>query len=79
VQVTTTDSTHYLLEHARVAAGDTIVGRSSTAKDSEPLVRIPSRRIAHIEARVPSAPGSIGVGALVLGGVALLVSAMSPD
>jgi hypothetical protein len=71
VQVTTTDSARFTLEHARVLAGDTLTGRSYSAADSEPLIRIPSGQIAHLEARVPSGPGSIGVAALVIGGVAL--------
>lgn len=76
VQVTTIDSTRFMLEHARVVAGDTVVGRSSTAEDSAPLIRIPSSRIAHLEARVPSGPGSIGVGALVIGGTFLLLASI---
>lgn len=73
VAVTTIDSAHFMLEHAHVLPGDTLTGRSSTAANSESSIRIPNSHIAHLEARVPSGPGSLGVAALVLGGVGLLL------
>lgn len=63
VSVTTTDSVHHVLERARFV-GDTLIGRARDAADSQEL-RIPSSRIAHMQARLPSLPGAIGVGALV--------------
>ena len=77
VQVTMRDSVHYMLRDARVVTGDTLVGDPGT---SPSLVRLPVADIAHLEARVPSGPGSIGVGALVVvgffGALALLTSAL---
>ena len=63
VQLTTRDSVHYMLEDARIVAGDTLVGRPEHAATS---VRLPLAEIAHLEARVPSGPGSIGVGIVVI-------------
>jgi hypothetical protein len=74
VHVTTRDSAHYTLQEARLVAGDTLVGRSADASDALPPVRLPRADIARLEARVPSGPGSIGVGALVVGGVVGLVA-----
>ena len=71
VQVTTRDSVHYTLEHARVAPGDTLVGRP---EDAASVVRLPMADIAHMEARVPSGPGSIGVGLAVIFGVLAMVA-----
>ena len=65
VQLTTRDSVHYMLEDARVVPGDTLLGRPENAASP---VRLPIADIAHLEARVPSGPGSIGVGILVLVG-----------
>ena len=73
VQVTTIDSARFMLEHARMLPGDTLTGRSATASDSEPSIRIPGSQIAHLEARVPSAAGSIREAGLVLGGTALFL------
>ena len=73
VEVTTRDSTHYTLEEARVVPGDTLVGRAESGQSELP-VRLPLAPIAHLEARVPSGAGSIGVGALVLGGLAALLA-----
>jgi hypothetical protein len=67
VQLTTRDSVHYMLEDARVTPGDTLVGRPADAARS---VRLPLAEIAHLEARVPSGPRSIGMGALLIGGLA---------
>jgi len=68
IEVTTIDSARYVLEHAQVR-GDTIIGRLSAATEAERPMRIPSNRVAHVEARVPSGSGSIGVTALVVGGL----------
>lgn len=76
VQVTTTDSARFVLERAHVLPGDTLTGRSSMAADSDSPIRIPGSRIAHLEARVPSGPGSIGVAVLVVGGLGLFVFAV---
>jgi hypothetical protein len=72
VQVTTRDSTRYSLEDARVLPGDTLVGRP--ADGAERQVRLPVAEIASVDARVPSGPGSIGVGALIIGGVLGLIA-----
>jgi hypothetical protein len=71
VQVTTIDSARFMLERARVLPGDTLTGRSVTAADSEPPIRIPGSQIAHLEARVPTIAGAIRGAGLVLGGTAL--------
>ena len=76
VLVTTRDSAHFTLEHARVLPGDTLTGRPDTAAEWEPAVRIPASQIAHMEGREPSGTGSIGVGALVLGGLAVFLIAV---
>ena len=70
VQITTRDSVHYMLEDARVVPGDSLVGRPA---DASAAVRLPIAEIAHLEARVPSGPRSIGIGVVVIGGfVAML-------
>lgn len=71
VQVTTRDSAHYLLEDARVVPGDSLVGRSA---DEASSVRLPLAEIAHLEARVPSGPRSIGAGVVVICGFFGLVA-----
>jgi hypothetical protein len=71
VQVTTRDSAHYMLEDARVVPGDSLVGRPGNAASS---VRLPIAEIAHLEARVPSGPRSIGMGVVVIGGFFGLVA-----
>jgi hypothetical protein len=80
VQLTTRDSVHYMLEEAHVVRGDTLVGRST---DDAPSVRLPIGEIAHLEARVPSGPRSIGMGIVVASGfvamLALIGSAVSRD
>ena len=65
VRVTTRDSAQYLLEDAKVVAADTVVGRM----EGDRLVRIPPADIAHLEARVPSVSGSLGVALIVLVGI----------
>jgi hypothetical protein len=70
VQVTTCDSVHYRLEHARFVPGDSLVGTSVETASS---VRLPVAEIAHLEARVPSGSGSIGTGLAVIGGVAVVL------
>lgn len=74
VEVTTRDSVHHTLEGARLLPGDTIVGRSADAAPDAPPVRIPVSEIVRLEARLPSGVGSIGVGALILVGLAGLVA-----
>jgi hypothetical protein len=74
VQVTTRDSVHYTLQRARVVPGDTLVGNSADAGQGESDVRLPLAAIARLDARVPSGAGSIGVGVLVVAGVAGLVA-----
>ena len=64
VRVTTRDSVHRTLEDAAFHH-DTLVGRMGG--DDVARVRIPSGEIAHLEARVPSLSGSVGVGALIIG------------
>lgn len=71
VEVTTRDSVHYILKDARVVPGDTLVGLPD---DAASVVRLPLAEIAHLEARVPSGPGSIGMGVVVLGGFFGLVA-----
>jgi len=73
VQVTTIDSTRFMLESARVLPGDTLTGRSTAAADSEPPIRIPASRIAHLEGRVATPGGLIRGTGLVLGGTALFL------
>ena len=68
VQVTTRDSTRYTLEDARLVPGDTLVGRPA-GDEAAKRVRLPIAEIANVDARVPSGPGSIGVGALIIGAV----------
>ena len=74
VHVTTRDSAHYTLQDARLLAGDTLVGRPEDGGSGGATVRLPLAEVARLEARVPSGPGSIGVGALVVAGVAGLVA-----
>jgi hypothetical protein len=71
VQVTTRDSARYLLEDARVVSGDSLVGRAANVASP---VRLPIAEIAHLEARVPSGPGSIGMGVVVICGFFGLVA-----
>ena len=73
VQVTTRDSTRYTLEGARLLPGDTLVG-SPAGDDPQRRVRLPLAEIANVDARVPSGSGSIGVGALIIGGVLGLIA-----
>lgn len=70
VKVTMRDSAQYRLEHAQVVPGDTLVGDSAATASA---VRLPVAEIAHLEARVPSGPGSIGMGAVVIGSVAAML------
>ena len=74
VRITTRDSVHYTLADARVVPGDTLVGRPEAAASS---VRLPLAEIAHLEARVPSGPGSIGVGIVVIAGFFGLLALIS--
>jgi hypothetical protein len=67
VRVTTRDSARYLLEDAEFR-GDTLVGQGSVDR-AAPLVRVPTTDIAHLEARLPSLSGSVGVAAGVLAGL----------
>lgn len=70
VRVTTRDSVRQLLHDARVIAGDTLRAHlAENAKGAE-VVRIPAAEIAHLEARVPSGFGSVGVALMVLLGLA---------
>lgn len=69
VRVTTRDSTRYLLEDATFR-GDTLVGQARDDRAPSPLRRVPAADIAHLEARVPSVTGSVGVAAGVVAGVA---------
>lgn len=71
VRVTSRDSTHRMLEDAAFRS-DTLVGRASDQPDS-PDVRIPLADIAHLEARVPSVSGSLGVAVAVLAALASFV------
>jgi hypothetical protein len=71
VQVTTRDSARYLLEDARVVSGDSLVGRAANVASP---VRLPIAEIAHLEARVPSGPGSIGMAIVVICGLFGLVA-----
>jgi hypothetical protein len=71
VRVTTRDSVSQLLQNAAFHH-DTLVGQASSDAKA-PVTRIPNDEIAHIEARVPSLSGSIGVAAIVLGAVVTFI------
>lgn len=71
VRVTTRDSVSQLLENPAFHH-DTLVGHASSDATA-PVTRIPAGEIVHLEARVPSLSGSIGVGALVLGSLTTFV------
>lgn len=68
VQVTTRDSLRLVLENAAVVPGDTLVGQSADGEGVR-VVRLAAAAIAHMEVRLPSGIGSIGVAAGVLGGL----------
>jgi len=74
VQVTARDSAHYTLQDARFLPGDTLVGRSAEGGEGQTVVRLPRAEIARLEARVASGAGSIGMGTLIVVGVAGLVA-----
>lgn len=74
VRVTTRDSVQRVLRDARVIAGDTLVGELAGGQRGAEVVRIPAVEIAHLEARLPSGVGSIGVAVLVLFGLAATVA-----
>jgi hypothetical protein len=67
VRVTTRDSARYLLEDAEFQS-DTLVGQGNSDR-ATPLVRVPAADIAHLEARLPSLSGSVGVAAAILAGL----------
>jgi hypothetical protein len=63
VRVTTRDSVQHVLKEAAFHH-DTLVARSLATAS---VIRIPGSEIAHVEARVPSLSGSLGLAAVVLG------------
>ena len=67
VRVTTRDSVSQLLQNAAFQH-DTLVGHASSDA-AAPVTRIPGSEIAHLEARVPSLSGSLGIAAVILGTV----------